>query len=431
MVAERPNDFGTRIHLAELLIDDKLHGEALRVVEDALRLQPDNSEALRIYAILLYENDSFEQAREALERAALKGTADPKSEMLLSRVYLKLGKVWRADELYNQAVKHDPSLADSSYLRSIASAPASRPVTVTPEDENRGIDFESERGARISFDDVGGMSEVKELLRMNIILPLKNPNLFREYGKKVGGGVLMYGPPGCGKTYLSRALAGECDATFYNVGIHEILDMFLGSSEKNMHNLFETARRNAPAILFIDEIDALGQKRGSDSWGRALRGTVDTLLTEMDSLGGPDKSILVIGATNTPWSVDLALRRPGRFDRVIFVPPPDQKAREEILKLHLRGKPTADLDIPRVASKLEKFSGADISAAIDRAVEGAIKQAMLSGKTELITTKNLLDAANGMRPSTTEWLATAYDYVRYSNEGGVYDQVKAYLDKNP
>src|SRR2546427_1906512 len=153
-------------------------------------------------------------------------------------------------------------------------------------------------------------------------------------------------------------------------------------------------------------------------------------MTEMDNLGGVDKPVLVIGATNTPWSVDLALRRPGRFDRVIFVPPPDQKAREQILNLHLRGKPTADLDLANVATKLEKFSGADIQALIDRTVEEAIKRAMSSGKTELITTMDLLDVASGMRPSTTEWLTTAYDYVRYSNEGGVYDQVKAYLDKN-
>jgi len=216
------------------------------------------------------------------------------------------------------------------------------------------------------------------------------------------------------------------------VGIHEILDMYLGSSEKNVHKLFETARRTAPAIVFLDEIDALGQKRssGGDSWGRALRGTVATLLAEMDQLGTPEKPILVIGATNTPWAVDLALRRPGRFDRVVFVPPPDLAAREEILKLHLQGKPTGDLDIPRIAKKTEKFSGADIRALVDRAVEDTIKRAMRSGKTELIRTQDLLDATEKMHPSTVEWLATAYDYVRYSNEGGIYDQVKNYLDKN-
>ena len=243
---------------------------------------------------------------------------------------------------------------------------------------------------------------------------------------------MMFGPPGCGKTYLSRSLAGEVKATFYHVGIHEILDMFLGSSEKNLHKLFEQARRTAPAIVFLDEIDALGQKRSTsgDSWGRAMRGVIATLLTEMDQLGTPEKPILVIGATNTPWAVDSALRRPGRFDRVVFVPPPDLIAREEILKLHLHEKPTDNLDIPKIAKKIEKFSGADIRALVDRAVEDTIKRAMRSGKTELIRTQDLLEAADKMHSSTTEWLATAYDYVRYSNEGGIYDQVKTYLDRN-
>jgi transitional endoplasmic reticulum ATPase len=431
LVAERPSDFDTRLHLAELLIEEKLPDEAFRIIQEALKLQPDSPEALRVYGRLCYESNSFEQARDALEKAAQKASIDPRSDMLLSHIYLKLGDGWRAEELYNRAVKQDPTLMDASYLALILSSAQSQRITITPKVEARGVEFESER-AGITFNDVGGMEEVKEHLRMNIILPLRKPELFRAYGKRIGGGILMYGPPGCGKTYLSRALAGECNATFYNVGIHEILDMFLGSSEKNMHKLFESARRNAPAIIFLDEIDAVGQKRSSgDSWGRALRGTVDTLLTEMDNLGEPAKPILVIGATNTPWSVDLALRRPGRFDRVIFVPPPDQMAREEILKLHMRGKPTIDLNLAKVASRLEKFSGADIRAVIDRAVEEAIKRAMKTGKPEPITTKNLLDAADGMRPSTAEWLATANDYVRYSNEGGIYDQVKAYLDKNP
>lgn len=430
LVAERPADFDTRLHLAELLIDNNLSGEALEILEQALALKPDNPEALRLSAGLLFRLHLFEKSRDALEMASRKGPADPRSDLLLSGVYLQLGNRRMAEQLYNRAVKADRTLADPSYLSSIRSSDSPERIRISVDERERGMDFESER-AGITFSDVGGMEDVKEYLRMNIIYPLKNPDLFKTYGKRVGGGIMMYGPPGCGKTYLSRALAGECNATFYQVGIHEILDMYLGSSEKNVHKLFETARRNAPAIVFLDEIDALGQKRSSgDSWGRALRGTVGTLLAEMDDLGSPDKPILVIGATNTPWSVDLALRRPGRFDRVVFVPPPDLAAREEILKLHLRGKPTSELDIARIAKKLEKYSGADIRALVDRAVEEAIKRAMRSGKTELITTQNLLDASDGMHPSTVEWLATAYDYVRYSNEGGIYDQVKNYLDRN-
>ncbi len=428
MIQARPTDFDIRLDLAELLIGDKLTDEALVVLREALAMKPDNAEALRMYAQLCYERNSLEEARDRLEAAARIGPADAKSDLLLSRVYLGLGDKHRAKAFYQLAVNQDPNLEDTTLSASIGLAQSTKPIRVKPAGESIELDYESSPTG-ITFRDVGGMEEVKEQLRMNIILPLKNPTLFREYGKRVGGGILMYGPPGCGKTYVSRALAGEIEATFYTVGIHEILDSYLGRSEKNMHNLFETSRRNAPSVIFLDEIDALGQKRGSGDWGRAMRGTVDTLLIEMDSLGKPEKPVLVIGATNTPWSVDPALRRPGRFDRVVFVPPPDQQAREEILRLHLRGKPTTDIDFEKIASKIEKFSGADIQAMIDRATEEALKRAMRSGKKEPITTSNLLEAAKKMRPSTIEWLATATDYVRYSNEGGFYDQVKAYLDK--
>ncbi len=430
LVAERPQDFETRLHLAELLIADKLDDEALGILEQALVLRPEDPIALRIYAKLCYERHSFEEARHRLETALRKGPPDPKSDMLLSRVYLQLGDLERAREFYRLAVNRDPELEDASYLSLIMEG---KSPTVTPTIfgvETPIEEYESEQ-TRLTFSDVGGMEELKEYLRMNIILPLKKPDLFRRYGKRVGGGLLMFGPPGCGKTYIARALAGECNTAFYKVGIHEILDKYFGESEKNMHRLFELARRNAPSIILLDEIDALAHKRASDSFGRALRGTVDTLLMEMDRLGELEKLVLVIGATNTPWSVDPALRRPGRFDRVVFVPPPDQQARVEILKLHLRSKPAANVDYQKIASRFDKFSGADIHAVVDEAIQRAIKRAMKTEKIELITTTDLLEAAKQIRPSTLEWLATASDYARYSNESGIYDQVKAYLDNNP
>ena len=430
LVLDRPEDFDTRLDLAELLIADKQEDEAFRVLKEALALKPESPEALRMYARICYARNSFEEAKDKLELAAKNGASDPTADMLLSRVYSRLGDKHRAEAFYHLAVSRNPELADQSYAAQFPhSEQPRRSIRVEPLSGTNPLDYERSPTG-LTFDDVGGMEDVKEHLRMNIILPLTKPTLFRTYGKRVGGGILMYGPPGCGKTYISRALAGELDASFYMVGIHEILDSYLGKSEKNMHNLFETARRNAPAVIFLDEIDALGQKRGDDNWGRALRGTVDTLLTEMDSIGTIEKPILVIGATNTPWSVDPALRRPGRFDRVVFVPPPDEPARQQILRLHLRGKPAEeDLDFARIASKLEDFSGADIQALVDRAAEDAIKRAMRSGQTEPITTGNLLDVAKKMRASTTEWLATATDYVRYSNQGGFYDQIKEYLDK--
>jgi len=427
LAAQRPDDFDVRIELAELLIAEKQGEEALRVLDEAFALRPDNPEALRLCGRVLYDLSRLTEARDKLETAARKAMPDAKSDMLLSHIYDKLGDHVRAYELYKLAVRRDKDLEDPSYAETIRQT--SSRIAISPGSQARGMDFEGEI-VRMTFKDVGGMDDVKEQFRVNIILPLKNPKLFQSYGKRVGGGILLFGPPGCGKTYLSRALAGECNATFYRVGIHEILDKFLGESEKNMHSLFEMARRNAPTVVFLDEIDLLGHKRTDDSWGRALRGATNVLLSEMDDVGKPDKPVLVVGATNTPWSVDSALRRPGRFDRVIFVPPPDQTAREEILKLHLREKPIEDIDYPKIASKLDKFSGADIRDLVDRGVELAIRRAMRSGKTEPVTNSDLLRTATEMRPSTIEWLATANDYVRYSNQSGLYDRVKDYIDKN-
>ena len=427
LAAQRPDDFDVRIELAELLIAEKQGEEALRVLDEAFALRPDNPEALRLCGRVFYDLSRLTEARDKLETAARKAMPDAKSDMLLSHIYDKLGDHVRAYELYKLAVRRDKDLEDPSYAETIRQT--SSRIAISPGSQARGMDFEGEI-VRMTFKDVGGMDDVKEQFRVNIILPLKNPKLFQSYGKRVGGGILLFGPPGCGKTYLSRALAGECNATFYRVGIHEILDKFLGESEKNMHSLFEMARRNAPTVVFLDEIDLLGHKRTDDSWGRALRGATNVLLSEMDDVGKPDKPVLVVGATNTPWSVDSALRRPGRFDRVIFVPPPDQTAREEILKLHLREKPIEDIDYPKIASKLDKFSGADIRDLVDRGVELAIRRAMRSGKTEPVTNSDLLRTATEMRPSTIEWLATANDYVRYSNQSGLYDRVKDYIDKN-
>ena len=427
LAAQRPDDFDVRIELAELLIAEKQGEEALRVLDEVFALRPDNPEAMRLCGRVFYDLSRLTEARDKLETAARKALPDAKSDMLLSHIYDKLGDQVRAYELYKLAVRRDKDLEDPSYAETIRQT--SSRIAISPGSQARGMDFEGEI-VRMTFKDVGGMDDVKEQFRVNIILPLKNPKLFQSYGKRVGGGILLFGPPGCGKTYLSRALAGECNATFYRVGIHEILDKFLGESEKNMHSLFEMARRNAPTVVFLDEIDLLGHKRTDDSWGRALRGATNVLLSEMDDVGKPDKPVLVVGATNTPWSVDSALRRPGRFDRVIFVPPPDQTAREEILKLHLREKPIEDIDYPKIASKLDKFSGADIRDLVDRGVELAIRRAMRSGKTEPVTNSDLLRTATEMRPSTIEWLATANDYVRYSNQSGLYDRVKDYIDKN-
>ncbi len=233
-------------------------------------------------------------------------------------------------------------------------------------------------------------------------------------------------PPGCGKTYLARATAGEISAGFLSIGISDVLDMWIGSRERNLPELFEQARANTPCVLFFDEVDALGGRR-ADMVGGSSRQIINQFLAEMDGVDRSNEGVLILAATNAPWHVDSAFRRPGRFDRVLFVPPPDRAARAEILRPHCQGKPQAAIDHAVLAAKTEHFSGADLKAVVDAAVEEKLRQAIKSGRPEPLTTSDLTRAAKSLRPTTREWFAKARNYALYSNQGGTYDDVLEYL----
>ncbi|MFT6378577.1 MAG: SpoVK/Ycf46/Vps4 family AAA+-type ATPase [Akkermansiaceae bacterium] len=289
----------------------------------------------------------------------------------------------------------------------------------------RELELEFRVKADKNFKDVGGMEEVKENIRMKIIHPLKNPDLFKAYGKKTGGGVLLYGPPGCGKTLLSQATAGEIKANFFSVGLHQVLDMYIGESEQKLHRIFELARKAAPSVLFFDEIDALAADR-RDLRGSAGRTLINQFLTEVGE-EAQNEGVLILGATNAPWHLDSAFLRPGRFDRLVFVPPPDQVAREEILRIHAREKPVVALEESAVAKKCEGFSGADLRAVFDRATESKLEEAMKKGKIIPVTGKDLLKSAKLVKPSTRKWFESAKNYALYANQSGFYDEVLQYL----
>ncbi len=284
--------------------------------------------------------------------------------------------------------------------------------------------------APITFADVGGLDGLKEQIRRKIILPFSKPSLFDRFKKRVGGGILMYGPPGCGKTLLARATAGECGATFFNVAISDVLDMYLGESEQKLHALFEKARQSKPAVLFFDEIEALGGKREFSRESTTAK-VVSQFLAEMDGLATKNQGVLVLGATNVPWAVDPAFRRPGRFDRVQFVPPPDKAARLDILQLLLAGRPTAgQLPLDELSQKTSGFSGADLQNLVETAVDEAI-QATLAAATEVpVSADHLRRALKEVKPTTVEWLNTARNYARYANESGQYDEVLEFLSKH-
>lgn len=278
----------------------------------------------------------------------------------------------------------------------------------------------------ICLDDVGGMDEIKKRLQLSFLGPLKNPELMKAYGKSVSGGLLLYGPPGCGKTFIARALAGELGAKFISIGLTDILDMYVGESERKLHEIFEAARRSTPAVLFFDELDALGQKR-SQLRNSGMRSLVNQLLAEMDSLNSENENLFILGATNHPWDIDSALRRPGRFDRLVAVLPPDNKARESILNYHLAAKPVGKVDIEGLAKVTDGFSGADLKYLCDTAAEYVIEEVLSSGDVRPIVNSDFKKPLAEIKPSTRLWFETAKNVAMFANESGTYDDLLEYI----
>lgn len=280
-----------------------------------------------------------------------------------------------------------------------------------------------------TFADVGGLEEVKKKIRMNFILPLKQPEVYAAYGKQAGGSLLLYGPPGCGKTFLARAVAGEIDANFFHVELQSILSMYSGQSEHNLHDIFEKARENKPCVIFIDEIDALGGSRHQmrQHHDRML---VNQLLLELDGLQAENDNVFVIGATNTPWYLDSALRRPGRFNHLVFVPPPEEAERQTILELKLSGKPLGSLNLPRTAAETKFYSGADLEQLVHDAVESAMERTFEKGEIQPITQDDLKRSTKGRKATTLDWFATAKNYATFSDVNGDYQIVLDYIKKH-
>ena len=430
-----PDNLPLRLHLAESLRGLGRLAEAEQEYRSALARFPDNPGLMVGLAQTYFQQGKNGPALVVVEALLKLPDTPPAAVLLHARLLDRAGDVDRAVRRYKEAVALDPDLADPEFAErlGIDADPDTSDVidgrvrAAAGDGEGDPPPTEIERPG-VTFADVGGMDAVKDEIRMKIIHPLRHPELYKAYGKAAGGGILMYGPPGCGKTQLARATAGEVRAGFVAVGINDVLDMWLGNSERNLHELFDRARRNAPCVLFFDEVDALAASRSDmrHSGGRML---INQFLAELDGLQASNEGMLVLAATNAPWHLDAAFRRPGRFDRVIFVPPPDQPARAAILRILLKGKPTKDVDCDALAKRTDGFSGADLKGAVDVAVEAKLREALKLGAPTPLTTADIAAAVAKVKPTTREWFAAARNYALYANQGGIYDDVLAHLER--
>src|ERR671915_1277606 len=248
-------------------------------------------------------------------------------------------------------------------------------VTVS-EESAKAVQVSKEGGVpSITYEDIGGLGNAVGRVREMIELPLRHPELFKRLGVEAPKGVLLHGPPGTGKTLLAKAVANETNANFYTIGGPEIMSKYYGESEEKLRSVFEQAEKNAPSIIFIDEIDSIAPKREEVS-GEVERRIVAQLLSLMDGMSSRGK-VVVIGATNRVNAVDPALRRPGRFDRELEIGVPDREGRLEILQIHTRGMPLSeDIDLQELAARLHGYTGADIKALCREAAMKALRRCL-------------------------------------------------------
>lgn len=276
----------------------------------------------------------------------------------------------------------------------------------------------------ISFDDIAGLEDVKENIKKAIVYPFKHPEEYKYFGVKPGGGILLYGPPGCGKTMLAAASASECDAVFINLKISDIKDKYVGESEKKIKEVFNLARQHDRAIIFFDEIDALAGERSGSKEGHE-RSLVNELLAQMDGMEtkGVEKRYLVLAATNLPWDVDIALRRAGRFDTTVFIPQPDTRARKKILELSLKNKPSK-ADISKLSEMTDGFASAEIVDICSKAAEIPLMEVIDEKKPRRdITLKDFEKVLKKRKTILASWYPKALKELARTEEAEIFEEL--------
>ena len=378
-------------------------------------------------------------------RAAVEAVPDNLALRLhVATLLLDAGRPAESLEHSSAVLALDPGQREAVELadRATAALPATPfagtapfPAAAPTEPQHRGATLDQwvlgeVEEPRTTLDDVGGMPAIKRWLSTAFLSPLRDPQMRRLFGRSLRGGLLMYGPPGCGKTFLARALAGELRAGFLRIDLAHVVDMWLGYSRRSVHEIFETARASAPCLLYLDQLDAIGPRRAGRRHSIG-RGVVDQLVAELYSASEEHEEVFVVAATEHPWDVDALLRRPGLLDHRLLVLPPDLQAREAIIGAVLDGRPLAeDLDVGTLAARTARYSAADLAQLCESAAAAALEASIVSNSSCPISLADFTRGLNEIRPSTPPWFDLARDYARFAAEPGSYDDLVTYLRAN-
>lgn len=401
--------------------------ESRETLEQRLLRDPFAIDARAAYARVLFDAEEYAPSLEQW-RIVLKQEAKATHQLAAALCCLRLSdREGAARHVHDARSLPDFDPQDPRLAEVAPKTPAKLSLVAGGRRDLHGADVISiGRHDAVRFSDVIGMRELKKLVRLRIVEPFLRPGLFERFKKSSGGGVLLYGPPGCGKTLIARAIASECEASFTAVGISDILNLWVGQSEKNLAEVFDKARREERSVLFFDELDALAFSR-SKAHSDHTRTLVNEFLSQLDGVAQRNNHVLILAATNMPWDVDEAMKRPGRFDRQIFVAPPDAEARAEMLRNKLRDVPHEAVDFESLAARCEHYSGADMDGVLDHAKDSVLADILETHEERPIRLTDLLAGIDATTPTTLDWLKTARNLVKYGGAGHAYKDVEKYL----
>lgn len=383
------------------------YDQATLDAQAVMKIEPNSYDAPYVMGIIEEYKKNYTGAKDWYERSLAKNPKYEQAKARLDQLKAKMERPLEKEEL----IKVSSSKGED---------------TVIEEGAIKKVKFHK---SNLKFSDIVGMKRQKDLIHDNIVLAIKKPELLKAYGKRLGLGVLFYGPPGCGKTYFVNAIGGETGSNVIIARINEIVDMYAGNTEKNMHQIFEQARKNTPCVVFFDEVDALGGKRdggggGGDGGQNFMRMAVNQFLQEMDGIEKNPEGIFIIGATNAPWDMDPALKRSGRFGEAIYIPPPDYKTRKQALIYNTRKMPLGRINFGRLARATMGFSQADLAEISDKTALLPAAEEDRTGKKRKILMRDFLRMIREHGGTLEEWYSMVRKDIVSKTETTIVDGKK-------